>query len=118
MKVGELMRSDDRNPQVRSGVTVLDALRVMTSTPGRPGATSVVDGTGQLIGFFTDGDLRRMLETKGHGDVDRTPIDEVMTRSPRTVDPEMLAMDALARLHSMSIDQMPVVCPDGDAGRP
>jgi arabinose-5-phosphate isomerase len=43
MKVGELMRTGERNPRVQSGATVLQAIEVMTRTPGRPGATSVVD---------------------------------------------------------------------------
>ena len=34
----------------------------MTRTPGRPGAATVVDGRGRLIGVFTDGDLRRLVE--------------------------------------------------------
>ncbi|CAN0504356.1 unnamed protein product, partial [Discosporangium mesarthrocarpum] len=62
MKVGELMRTGDRNPFVESGATVLQAIEVMTRTPGRPGATSVVDKHNKLIGFFTDGDLRRLIE--------------------------------------------------------
>ena len=43
MKVGELMRTGERNPRVQSGATVLQAIEVMTRTPGRPGATSIVD---------------------------------------------------------------------------
>ena len=57
MRVEELMRRDDRNPTIASGATVLEAIEVMTRTPGRPGATSVVDHDGKLLGFFTDGEL-------------------------------------------------------------
>src|SRR5688572_24668990 len=46
MKVGEMMRSGDHNPQVGTGATVLQAIEVMTRTQGRPGATSIVDATG------------------------------------------------------------------------
>ena len=49
---------------------MLAALEIMTQTPGRPGATSVVDSKGKLIGFFTDGDLRRLIE-KGDNPRDR-----------------------------------------------
>ncbi len=112
MKVEELMRKDGHNPSVTSGASVLDALRIMTSTPGRPGATSIVDSNGLLIGFFTDGDLRRMLEQKP-ADLGDLPIDEVMTRSPRTIDPDTFALEALAYLHNHKVDQMPVVSSDG-----
>ena len=113
LRVEELMRVKERNPLVQSGVTILSAIRTMTSTPGRPGATSVVDSDGSLIGFFTDGDLRRILEAKQHGEFDSTPIDEVMTREPRTISPEMFALEAIAFLHKNRVDQMPVVAPDG-----
>lgn len=113
MKVEELMREGEHNPRVQTGATVIEALRVMTSTPGRPGATSVVDANGHLLGFFTDGDLRRMLESKGHGNLDEVAIDEFMTKSPMTLKPDAFAMEALAFLHSKSIDQTPVV---GDSG--
>jgi arabinose-5-phosphate isomerase len=113
MKVEELMRRGDRNPRVRSGSTVLDAIRVMTGTPGRPGATSIVDGGDVLLGFFTDGDLRRMLE-KGRGDVAGVAIDDAMTRNPRTISPDAYAVEAMAYLHQHRVDQLPVV--DG-AGR-
>ena len=112
MKVDELMRAGTRNPKVQSGTPVLETLAIMTSTPGRPGATSIIDGQGQLLGFFTDGDLRRLLEADSRRDL-RMPIDEVMTRSPLTISPETYAMEALAMLHNKRIDQMPVVDEQG-----
>lgn len=114
MKVEELMRVGERNPVLRAGpeVTVLHALHVMTKTSGRPGATSVVDGKGCLIGFFTDGDLRRLLE-RGREAVSTIPIEEVMTRNPRSIRPDTFALEALAFLHQAHIDQVPVVDADG-----
>ena len=94
MKVRELMRTGDRSPVVRAGATVMQAIEVMTRTPGRPGATSVVDADGKLLGFFTDGDLRRLIE-QGLADPRQRRIDDAMTRNPR------------------AIDQMPVVDGDG-----
>lgn len=113
MKVEELMRVGDRNPVLRAGpgVTVLHAIQVMTKTPGRPGATSVVDEAGRLIGFFTDGDLRRLIE-HGREAVGTIPIAEVMTRAPRSIAPDTYGLEALAFLHQAHIDQVPVV--DGD----
>ena len=110
MKVGELMRSDDRNPVVQSGVSLVEAIGIMTQTPGRPGAASVVDPNGVLLGFFTDGDLRRLLET--HETIKGMTIDEVMTEAPRTTSPDTFAMEAMAEMHKLRVDQLPVV--DGE----
>lgn len=112
MKVRELMRSGDRNPRITSGATVLQAIEVMTRTPGRPGATSVVDAQGKLLGFFTDGDLRRLIE-HGLTNPRERSIDDAMTKNPRSIDPETFALEALALLHQYAIDQLPVVDGDG-----
>src|SRR5919201_2657555 len=62
MKVREVMRSGDANPLVRDTAPLSEAVAVMTETPGRPGAATVVDAQGKLAGVFTDGDLRRLVE--------------------------------------------------------
>jgi arabinose-5-phosphate isomerase len=108
MRVRELMRTSERNPQVRSGATVLQAIGVMTQTPGRPGATSIVDTDGRLLGFFTDGDLRRLIE-RGLQDPREARIDDAMTKNPRSIGPETFALEALALLHQFHLDQLPVV---------
>jgi arabinose-5-phosphate isomerase len=112
MKVGELMRTGDRNPCVEDDATVLAAIQVMTSTPGRPGATSVVDKSGKLVGFFTDGDLRRMIE-EGLSNPRELRIDAAMTPNPRSIAQDTFALEALALLHQNAIDQLPVVDDDG-----
>lgn len=112
MKVGELMRSGDHSPQVESGASVLQAMNVMTRTPGRPGATSIVDQHGRLLGFFTDGDLRRLIERDTANPRERR-IDDVMTKNPRSIGPDMFALEALAVLHQFHVDQLPVVDGDG-----
>lgn len=114
MKVSELMRKDVRNPVVRSGASVLEAIAVMSQTPGRPGATSIVDEQQKLVGFFTDGDLRRLVET-GRDSIRDIPIDEVMTSNPKSISPDMFGIEALASLHNHRVDQMPVVGGDGKA---
>ena len=113
MKVREVMRKGDANPLVRETQTLADCVAVMTRTPGRPGAATVVDGRGRLVGVFTDGDLRRLVE---HHEVDfRARVGTLMTRNPRTVRPEALVADATRVLRSAAIDQVPVV---DEAGRP
>lgn len=108
MRVAELMRTGDRNPLLQKGMTVLQAIDVMTRTPGRPGAASIVDASGRLLGFFTDGDLRRLVASSP-GSISKLPIEDVMTRSPRTIKPDTLAMEALVFLNHHQVDQMPVV---------
>lgn len=108
MRVRELMRTGERNPFVKSGTSVLGAIEVMTRTPGRPGATSIVDANGQLVGFFTDGDLRRLIE-RGAQNPREARIDDAMTRNPRSIGPETFALEALGVLHQFHLDQLPVV---------
>jgi arabinose-5-phosphate isomerase len=73
----------------------------------------VVDRAGRLVGVFTDGDLRRLVER--HQVDFEAPVRRLMTRNPRTVRPEAVVADAARVLASAAIDQVPVV--DG-AGRP
>lgn len=108
MRVGELMRQDERNPKVETGATLLAAIEVMTRTPGRPGATSVVGKAGELLGFFTDGDLRRLIE-RGLADPRTVRIDDVMTKNPRRISTETFALEALGLMHQFRVDQLPVV---------
>ena len=113
MKVREVMRAGEANPLVREDASLAEAVAVMTETPGRPGACTVVDAAGKLVGVFTDGDLRRLVE---HGQVaPRAPVAKVMSKNPRTVRPDALVADAARVLRQARIDQVPVV--DG-AGRP
>src|SRR5256712_14130544 len=76
-----MRRTGPRNPPVRSYASLRETAAVMTRTEGRPGAASVVDAEGKLIGIFTDGDLRRLVQC---GEVDFTrPVSAVMGKSPR-----------------------------------
>ncbi len=112
LQVEELMRRDDRNPVVDAKATLLDAISVMNRTIGRPGATSVVDEEGKLVGFFTDGDLRRLLEAGSEG-LQTLSIAQVMTVEPKSIQPDTFALEALAHLHQLRVDQMPVVDSQG-----
>src|SRR5436853_3324205 len=62
LRVRDVMRTGSRNPTVRWDVSCREAGAVRTLTEGRPGAASVVDAEGKLIGIFTDGDLRRLVQ--------------------------------------------------------
>ena len=76
----------------------------------RFGVTGVVDAAGALVGVITDGDLRRSFS---NGFADR-PVNEMMTRSPRSISPDMMATEALAELNDANITTLFVV----DGGKP
>ncbi len=115
MRVHEVMRQGDSLPLVATGTSLAEAVEVMTSTPGRPGAVIVTAIDGQFAGFYTDGDLRRnLLAARGRGNFEllSRPIDEFMTHDPITIGPEDLVGDALRVLRERKIDQLAVV--DGE----
>ena len=105
MQVKEIMRKGKANPVVKDTSRVQDALLVMTGT--RVGATSVVDKDGKLVGFFTDGDLRRQIQL--HDNLLKKNISEVMTKNPSTLTPNMLVADAQKILQEKNIDNIPVI---------
>ena len=85
----------------------------MSRTPGRPGAGLVVDAAGQLVGIFTDGDLRRLFDSGGLELLER-PIDESMGKNPKSIAADALVDDAMRLLHAHRIDQL-AVCDDEHA---
>src|SRR5262245_33034392 len=107
LRVSERMRTGDALPLVRSGTRARDALAPM-GAKGRAGAALVVDAQQRLLGIFTDGDLRRLLTQQGAAFLDG-PIDAVMTKSPKTIGPDVLAAEASRILRELAIDQLPVV---------
>src|SRR5437899_8753942 len=110
LRVREVMRTGAANPTVSKDTSLRETAAVM-STVGRPGAASVVDAAGKLVGIFTDGDLRRLVQ---QDDVDFTrSVSAVMGRNPRTIGPDDLAVTAAEALHEGQIDQLPVVDSEG-----
>ncbi|HUB07147.1 MAG TPA: KpsF/GutQ family sugar-phosphate isomerase [Myxococcales bacterium] len=112
-RVVEVMRRGDQNPVVPEKAPLSRAVAVMTRTPGRPGATSVVDGKGRLVGIFTDGDLRRLVES-GRTDFS-VSVGTVCGRHPKTVRPDQLVREAAQILRLAQVDQLPVT---DEAGKP
>jgi len=104
-KVSDLMHQGDENPIVKDDCQVRDALFVMTRS--KLAATSVVDVSGKLVGFFADGDLRRYLNS-GENDLS-IPVSQLMTRNPKVGRPDMMAVKALEILEMFKIIELPVV---------
>jgi len=89
--VADVMRRDEAIPAVREKTALRKALGVMTR--GSLGMVAIVDAKRRLKGIFTDGDLRRKLDTIRTRKNAR--IDDVMTPNPRTIRPEALAAAAV-----------------------
>jgi arabinose-5-phosphate isomerase len=109
--VGDIMHRGRENPVVRADQSVRAALQVMTRT--RLGAASVVDRGGKLVGYFTDGDFRRLAPHDG-GILQRK-MSDVMTARPHVVEPGTRMGEAAERLRKYRCDNMPVV---DSKGRP
>ena len=107
-QIRDIMHVGDRLPLVASGTSMAEAI-VQISQKGF-GCVAVIGTDGRLEGIITDGDLRRNI---GDGLLGRT-VDDVMTRSPKTVDPDTLAATALQIVNSSAITTLMVV----EGGRP
>jgi len=105
LKVEDIMRKGLENPIVDEDTPVKDVLIKITGV--RAGSASVVDKKGKLIGIFTDGDLRRHLESDEN--IAMRKIKDVMTPSPKSITKEKLAAEALRILKENRIDEIPVV---------
>jgi arabinose-5-phosphate isomerase len=90
-RVDDVMRRGAALPTVRVGATLGEAV-VEMSGKGM-GMTAVVAADGRIAGILTDGDLRRCLD-RVH-DVGRVPVVDVMTRDPRRIGVERLAIDCV-----------------------
>jgi len=109
-RVSSLMHTGDDVPRVNPSTPMTEVIYEM-SRKGL-GMTTVVEGE-KLVGLISDGDLRRVLERHGKHAVDLT-AGECMTRSPRSVGPDIYAIAALDILEQKKITSLPVI---DDAGR-
>jgi arabinose-5-phosphate isomerase len=106
--VHDLMRTGEALPTVPPGTALPQALREM-SRKGL-GFTAVVDAQARVLGVFTDGDLRRLIE--GGGDLRALAIDTVMHRQPRHIRPDRLAVEAAELMEAHRITSVLVVDAD------
>jgi arabinose-5-phosphate isomerase len=90
MHVSDVMVTGDRVPSV--GIDALLPAAIMEMTKKGLGMTAVVNADGVLAGVFSDGDLRRALNTEDN--IKSTRIADIMTRSPKTIGANRLAVEA------------------------
>jgi arabinose-5-phosphate isomerase len=100
--VSDVMQPVDRIALVSAASAVPAALTAISR--GGLGMAAVLDADGTLTGIFTDGDLRRALEKLG--DLRMVAVGAIMTRNPRTIGPERLAVEAVEIMERYKINQL------------
>ncbi|GAA5444199.1 arabinose 5-phosphate isomerase KdsD [Microbulbifer sp. NBRC 101763] len=104
LKVEDVMHAGDELPQVHTDTLLSQALLEMTSKGF--GMTTIVDPKGELLGVFTDGDLRRVIDQKIELDI--ATMEQVMSRRPKTVSADTLAAEALRIMEDYKITALVV----------
>ena len=106
LHVQDIMHTGEDIPRVSETASLSEALVEMTQKG--LGMTVIINPDDQVIGVFTDGDLRRVLD---HGEVNvrELSIAECMTRNPKSILPDQLAAEALQLMDSKRINALPVV---------
>lgn len=105
LHITDVMHSGNELPRVSVDASLSEALVEMSRK--RLGMTAVVDSDERLVGLFTDGDLRRALDSDV--DVRNAHIVDVMTRSPRTIGADQLAVEAARLMETHQINGLMVV---------
>ena len=110
LHITDVMHSGDEIPRVRAEASLSEALLEMSRK--HLGLTAVVDDDNRLIGLYTDGDLRRSLDDAAI-DLRNTRIDAVMTRTPKSIGSDALAVEAARMMEDHKINALMVVDGDG-----
>ncbi len=101
LRVSDLSAANEK-PKVLPGQSLKEVIVEMTKK--RLGVTAVVDEEDNLLGIITDGDLRRMLNKSI--EIDEIRAEDIMTKSPKTIAPDELAVEALNLLRKYEITQL------------
>ncbi|HRF18490.1 MAG TPA: KpsF/GutQ family sugar-phosphate isomerase [Chitinophagaceae bacterium] len=104
LRVSDLADGNEK-PRVLSTQSLKEVIVEMTAK--RLGLTAVVDEDNNLLGIITDGDLRRMLEKNVA--IDAVKAGDIMTKHPKAIGPDELAIEALDMLRKNEISQLAVV---------
>jgi arabinose-5-phosphate isomerase len=89
--------------------SITDALLEITAK--RMGMTVIVDNNEKVVGIFTDGDLRRLIEKNNQ--FQNTSLKDAMTPNPRTISPDVLAAEAVEMMERHRINQLVVADANG-----
>jgi arabinose-5-phosphate isomerase len=102
LKVSDIMHSGNEIPKVAEDTGIKEVILEMTSK--RLGTTTVVNQKGELVGIFTDGDLRRVVERTDN--IFSLKAKQVMSKNPKTISADELAVKALNLMESYSITSL------------
>ncbi len=102
MKLEDIMHTGEALPKVSPDALIKHAL--MEISQKGLGMTAIVDNKDAVIGIFTDGDLRRMLDKQV--DIHTTSIGDVMTKNPRVASPSLLAVEGVNIMQEKSITSL------------
>ncbi|HDK8955722.1 TPA: KpsF/GutQ family sugar-phosphate isomerase [Acinetobacter baumannii] len=106
LHVKHLMHTGEELPKVSPDTPMNQVLYEISNK--RLGLTTIVDEQDHLLGIFTDGDLRRLIDKQQGFDVNLL-VSEVMTKKPSTISQEARAVEALQQLNQKKISQFVVV---------
>ena len=95
------------NPVCQTSDTLSAAMVKMTES--RLGLVTLVDAGGAVVGVFTDGDLRRKLQSEGRSILDKTLAAIGFSKSPTTIDRDSLLNDAVKLFKKVELDSIVVV---------
>ena len=101
LRVAELVQPHEK-PQVFAGASVKEAINEITKK--RLGAAAVVNQQEEVLGIITDGDIRRMLEK--YDSFTALKADDIMSKNPKTIDTDTLAVNALDKMRENNINQL------------
>jgi len=110
IKVADIMHRDNEVPNVRADMSLKQGLLEMTSKG--LGMTAITDDHNHLLGIFTDGDLRRVLDTDMN--VNSTIMQDVMTPHCHTAKENQLAAEILELMQTLRINSIPVTNQDNE----
>ena len=99
LRVSDIMHADNEVPRVTPETPLHNALLEMTEKGF--GMTTIINTQGELLGVFTDGDLRRIIDSET--DLSSVNMSQVMTENPKTVNHDMLVAEALTIMEKASI---------------
>ena len=102
--VSSIMQSGDDIPMVSKETLLINSLLVMSE---KALGMVLIAEDGKLVGIFTDGDLRRTLESKM--DFQKLTIEDVMTKDCKSIEPQEPALTAVQMMEKYSLNSMPVV---------
>lgn len=105
LKVEDIMRMGAHYPRVKETAKIKSVLLAITQA--RCGSACVLNKQGRFVGIFTDGDLRRHIESDPH--LLERQVKDVMTTTPVTIAKDKLAVEALTIFENKKIDELPVV---------